>query len=160
MTRNTFVLKIQRELCHPKSYGTFEKRGPGHEVMKTIKYIYIYMFWHSATSLWLVADFASVASYTTSLFGNIKPSWPRFCQVTTQQGHTTTPGTPCPTSEMNELIVVASGASLKCGNFRKKSVLDIKTIFVVDRSLSKAPVIKVESSSSCLELPLAWSCSD
>ena len=34
-------------------------------------------------------------------------------------------------------------------------VLDIKTIFVVDRSLSKVPVIKVESSSSCLELPLA-----
>ena len=59
--------------------------------------VYIYMFWHSATSLWLVADFASVASYTTSLFGNIEPSRPRFCKVTIQQGQTTTPGTPCPT---------------------------------------------------------------
>ena len=29
MSRNTFVLKIQRELCHPKSFGTFEKRAPG-----------------------------------------------------------------------------------------------------------------------------------
>ena len=29
MSRNTFVLKIQRELCHPKSFGTFEKRVPG-----------------------------------------------------------------------------------------------------------------------------------
>ena len=28
MTQNTFVLKIQRELCHPKSYGSFEKRAP------------------------------------------------------------------------------------------------------------------------------------
>ena len=122
MTRNTFILKIQRELCHPKSYGTFEKRAPGHEVTKTFKYIYIYMFWHSATFLWLVADFASVASYTTSVFGNVKPSRPRFCQVTTQQSQTTTPGIPCPTSEMNELIVVASSASLKCGNFRNNSV--------------------------------------
>ena len=58
---------------------------------------HIYMFWHSATSLWLVADFASVTSYTTSRFGNIKPSRPCFYQVTTQQGQTTTPGTPCPT---------------------------------------------------------------
>ena len=29
MTRNTFFLKIQRELCHPKDFGTFEKRAPG-----------------------------------------------------------------------------------------------------------------------------------
>ena len=29
MSRNTFVLKIQREICHPKSFGTFEKRAPG-----------------------------------------------------------------------------------------------------------------------------------
>ena len=29
MTRNTFVLKIQRELSHPKSFGSFEKRAPG-----------------------------------------------------------------------------------------------------------------------------------
>ena len=29
MTRNTFVLKIQRELCHPKSFGSSEKRTPG-----------------------------------------------------------------------------------------------------------------------------------
>ena len=27
MTRNTFVLKIQRELCLPKSFRTFEKRA-------------------------------------------------------------------------------------------------------------------------------------
>ena len=24
-----FLLKIQRDLCHPKSFGTFEKRVPG-----------------------------------------------------------------------------------------------------------------------------------
>ena len=30
MTWNTFVLKIHRELCHPKSFGTFEKRAPEH----------------------------------------------------------------------------------------------------------------------------------
>ena len=31
MSRNTFVLimKIQRELCHRKNFGTFEKRSPG-----------------------------------------------------------------------------------------------------------------------------------
>ena len=29
MSQNAFVLKIQRELCHPKSFGTFEKRAPG-----------------------------------------------------------------------------------------------------------------------------------
>ena len=29
MTWNTFILKIQRELCHPKSFGTFEKQAPG-----------------------------------------------------------------------------------------------------------------------------------
>ena len=29
MTRNTFVLKIQRVLCHPKSFGTYEKQAPG-----------------------------------------------------------------------------------------------------------------------------------
>ena len=51
--------------------------------------VYIYMFWHSATSLWLVADFASVASYTTSLFGNIEPSRPRFCNDTTKSDHNT-----------------------------------------------------------------------
>ena len=28
MTRNTFVLKIQREICHQKSFGSFEKRAP------------------------------------------------------------------------------------------------------------------------------------
>ena len=50
----------------------------------SILYIYIYMFCHAATSLWLVADFASVASYITSVFGNIKPSQPRFCQKTAQ----------------------------------------------------------------------------
>jgi len=44
-----------------------------------------------------VADFASVASYTTSLFGDIKPSRPRFCPVTTPLGQTTAPGTPCHT---------------------------------------------------------------
>ena len=26
---DAFVLKIQRELCHPKSFGTSEKRAPG-----------------------------------------------------------------------------------------------------------------------------------
>ena len=61
-------------------------------------YIYIYIFWHSSTSLWLVADFVSVAPYTTSLFGDIKPSRPRFLPlVTTQQGQTTAPENPCPT---------------------------------------------------------------
>jgi len=29
VSQNAFVLKIQRELCHPKSFGTFEKRAPG-----------------------------------------------------------------------------------------------------------------------------------
>ena len=28
MTRNTLVLEIQRELCHWKSFGTFEKQAP------------------------------------------------------------------------------------------------------------------------------------
>ena len=28
MPRDAFVLKIQNELCHPKSFGTFEKRVP------------------------------------------------------------------------------------------------------------------------------------
>ena len=28
MTRNTFVLKLQGELNHPKSFGSFEKRAP------------------------------------------------------------------------------------------------------------------------------------
>ena len=31
MTRSTFVLKIQRELCHPKSFGTFEKQATGRD---------------------------------------------------------------------------------------------------------------------------------
>ena len=25
-----FLFKIQRDLCHPKSFGTFEKRAPDH----------------------------------------------------------------------------------------------------------------------------------
>ena len=33
MPRDAFVLKLQRELCHPKlarkNFGTFEKRAPG-----------------------------------------------------------------------------------------------------------------------------------
>ena len=28
MSWNAFAFKIQRELCHPKSFGTFEKRAP------------------------------------------------------------------------------------------------------------------------------------
>ena len=28
-TAKTFVLKIKRELCDPKNFGTFEKRAPG-----------------------------------------------------------------------------------------------------------------------------------
>ena len=28
MPRDAFALKIQRELCHPKRFGTFEKRVP------------------------------------------------------------------------------------------------------------------------------------
>ena len=31
MTQNTFALKIQRELFHPKSLGTFEKQAPWHK---------------------------------------------------------------------------------------------------------------------------------
>ena len=31
MTWNTFVLKIQGESNHPKSFGSFEKRAPGNE---------------------------------------------------------------------------------------------------------------------------------
>ena len=111
-----------KRIMSPEKLRDFRETGPWARGHETIKYIYIYMFWHSATSLWLVADFASVASYTSGLFRNIKPSRPRFCQVTTQRGQTTTPGTPCPTSEMNEFIVVASAASLKCGNVRNKSV--------------------------------------
>ena len=37
MTQNTFVLKIQRELCHPKSFGIFEKRAPGTHFSKVPK---------------------------------------------------------------------------------------------------------------------------
>ena len=29
MSRDSFVLKIQRELCHPKRFGPFEKQAPG-----------------------------------------------------------------------------------------------------------------------------------
>ena len=35
--RDAFVLKIQRELCRPKSFGTFEKRAPGHYVGQMIR---------------------------------------------------------------------------------------------------------------------------
>ena len=41
MPRDAFVLKIQRELCHPKYarnvFGTFEKRAPGHYVGQMIR---------------------------------------------------------------------------------------------------------------------------
>jgi len=31
VTQNTFALKIQRELCHPKSFGTLEKQALGRD---------------------------------------------------------------------------------------------------------------------------------
>ena len=36
MTQITFVLKIKRELCHPKSFGSFEKWGPWPELVNDI----------------------------------------------------------------------------------------------------------------------------
>ena len=102
--RSFVVFEIQTwpttlaEQMSPRSAGLLKGRpGTGLTSGKVCNlHVYIYILWHSATSLWLVADFANVVSYTTSLIGNIKPSRPRFCQVTAQQGHTTTSGTPCP----------------------------------------------------------------
>ena len=91
------LLKIKYQLgLRPKKANTIGKvRKVCHNILQRREtsaafiYIYINMFWHSATSLWLVADFASVASYTTSPFGNIEPSRPRFCNDTTRSDHNT-----------------------------------------------------------------------
>ena len=77
-----------------------------------------------AFDLWLI--FASVASYTTSLFGNIKPSRPHFCQITAQQAQTTTPGIPCPT-----LFEQFMGSFTSCRIMNNKELRDGAYGFIV-----------------------------
>ena len=54
MTRNTFILKIQRELSHPKRFGSFEKRAPDFERKRTVSHRNPALIQHSCSSSYLM----------------------------------------------------------------------------------------------------------